>query len=91
MICRLVRELAEDADLQVDVTMACRVLKVCRSGYYEWLGRAPSDRQVADEALIATIAEMHEASRGTYGAPRGCTLSSGSAWGWRAGASGSPG
>jgi putative transposase len=70
MIYRLVRELAEDADLQVDVTVACRVLKVSRSGYYEWLGRAPSARQVADEALSAAIAEVHEASRGVYGAPR---------------------
>jgi hypothetical protein len=31
MIYRLVRELAEDADLQVDVTVACRVLKVSRA------------------------------------------------------------
>jgi putative transposase len=70
MIYRLVRELAEDADRQVDVTVACRVLGVSRSGYYEWLGRAPSARQVADDQLSATIVEVHEASRGTYGAPR---------------------
>jgi putative transposase len=69
-VFRLVRELAEDVDLRVDVTVACRVLKVSRSGYYEWLGRAPSARQAADEALRVTITELHEASRGTYGAPR---------------------
>jgi transposase-like protein len=51
---RLVRELAEDADLRVHVTVACRVLRVSRSGYYEWLGRAPSARQVADKKLTAT-------------------------------------
>ncbi len=70
MIYRLVRELADDPDLRVDVAVACRVLRISRSGYYEWLGRAPSPRQVADEQLTATIAEVHQASRGTYGAPR---------------------
>jgi putative transposase len=70
MIYRLVHELAEDADLRVDVTVACRVLRVSRSGYYEWLGRAPSARQVADEQLSTKITEVHQASRGTYGAPR---------------------
>jgi hypothetical protein len=38
---RLVRELAEDADLPVDVTVACRRLKMSRSDYYERLGRTP--------------------------------------------------
>ncbi|WP_425432380.1 IS3 family transposase [Geodermatophilus amargosae] len=71
MIYRLVRELAEDADLPVDVTVACRVLRVSRSGYYEWRGRAPSARQLADQELSTTIAGIHTASRGTYGAPRG--------------------
>lgn len=70
MIYRLVRELAEDADLRVDVTVACRVLRVSRSGYYEWRDRAPSARQVADEQLSTTITAVHTASRGTYGAPR---------------------
>ena len=41
MIYRLVRELAEDADLRVDVTVARRVLRVSRSALYEWRGRAP--------------------------------------------------
>jgi hypothetical protein len=46
------------------------VLGVSRSGYYEWLGRAPSARAVADERLSSTITAVHAASRGTYGAPR---------------------
>jgi putative transposase len=50
--------------------VACRVLGVSRSGYYEWLGRAPSARVIADEQLTATITAVHAASRGTYGAPR---------------------
>jgi len=50
--------------------VACRVLGVSRSGYYEARGRPPSARAVADEALTATIREVHTMSRGSYGAPR---------------------
>ena len=46
------------------------MLKVSSSGYYEWLTRPPSARQVADEALAATIRQVYHDSRGTYGAPR---------------------
>jgi putative transposase len=67
MIYRLVHELAADG---IDVAVTCRVLRVSRSGFYEWRGRAPSTRAVADEQLIATITEVHAASRGIYGAPR---------------------
>jgi putative transposase len=67
MIYRLVHELAADG---IDVAVACRVLRVSRSGFYEWRGRAPSARQVADEQLTVTITEVHSASRGSYGAPR---------------------
>ena len=40
----LVGELADDPDIHVDVAVACRVLGVSRSGYYDWLGRPPSLR-----------------------------------------------
>jgi len=50
--------------------VACRVLKVSRSGYYDWLKRPPSARTVADAALVETIEQVHYESRGTYGAPR---------------------
>ncbi|WP_442786488.1 IS3 family transposase [Leifsonia sp. AG29] len=50
--------------------MACRKLLVSRSGYYEWARRAPSARQVADQALSGMITRIHYESRGTYGAPR---------------------
>jgi hypothetical protein len=36
---RLVRELAADA---IDVAVACRVLHLSRSGYYEWRAWPPS-------------------------------------------------
>lgn len=46
------------------------MLGISRSGLYEALGRAPSARHVADQALTATITAIHEGSRATYGAPR---------------------
>ena len=48
----------------------CRVLEISRSGYYAWLGRAPSARAKANETLTETIRELHQRSRGIYGAPR---------------------
>ena len=67
MTFRLVQELAAGGVL---VAVACRVLRVSTSGYYEWRGRAPSPRAVADAALTAQIREIHASSRGTYGVPR---------------------
>ncbi|ERG65156.1 hypothetical protein L332_11985 [Agrococcus pavilionensis RW1] len=52
------------------VAVACRVLKVSTSGFYGWRSRCPSPRQVADDALTATIRQVHAGSRGTYGSPR---------------------
>ena len=40
------------------------------SGYYAWRTRQPSARAVADAGLSTTIQHIHQASRGTYGAPR---------------------
>ena len=63
---RLVQELAAGG---ARVAVACRMLGVSASGYYEQRGRAPSPRAV-DEALSLQIREIHAWSRGTYGAPR---------------------
>ena len=48
----------------------CRVLEVSTSGYYAWRGRCPSARASDDERLKHKIKDSHDASRGTYGAPR---------------------
>ena len=50
--------------------MACRVLGVSRSGYYDWLGRPPSARDEANSLLLKHIQDVHADSRGTYGWPR---------------------
>ena len=52
------------------VSAVCRVLKVSKSGFYGWRGRAPSARARADAWLTEKIALIHRDSRGTYGAPR---------------------
>ena len=48
----------------------CRVLEVSTSGYYAWRKRAPSERVLLDMALTERIRDIHDRSRGTYGAPR---------------------
>ncbi|MEJ7705543.1 MAG: IS3 family transposase [Geodermatophilaceae bacterium] len=50
--------------------MACRVLKVSRSGYYGWRDRRASTRDLGDAHLLDTIRGVHAASRASYGAPR---------------------
>jgi transposase InsO family protein len=52
------------------VRRMCRVLAVQRSGYYAWRRRKPSSRAQANQALLALIAQEHQASGNTYGSPR---------------------
>lgn len=49
----------------------CRVLEVAPAGYYAWGKRSSSHaRAIADERLLLNIRVSHQASDGTYGAPR---------------------
>jgi putative transposase len=50
--------------------VACRVLAVSRSGYYDWLGRPASLRHQENELLLKQIEQIHIDSRHTYGSPR---------------------
>ncbi len=52
------------------ISLLCRVLKVSRSGYYDWKGRPPSKRTRENDALTEKIREIHGRSRETYGSPR---------------------
>lgn len=67
MIYPVVGELADEG---VPVRVACRVLRVSPSGFYEWRDRPLSLRDRSDLELTLTIRQIHEASRGTYGSPR---------------------
>ncbi len=64
---RLVHELAAEG---FPVAVTCRVLQVAPSTYYEAIKREPSAREVEDRDLTGLIVEVHDDSRGTYGAPR---------------------
>ena len=48
----------------------CRVLKVCRSGFYQWLHKPLSDRAIEDQRLLVLVRASYAASSGVYGAPR---------------------
>ena len=52
------------------IATMCRVLEVSTSGYYAWRDRPPSEREREDAALTERVGAIHEASFGTYGAPR---------------------
>jgi transposase InsO family protein len=45
-----------------------KVLHVSRSGYYDWLGRAPSARTQANNSLLEKIRAAHTKHRQAYGA-----------------------
>lgn len=45
-----------------------KVLQVSRSGYYAWLGRAPSARTQANNELLGHIRTVHHQHRQAYGA-----------------------
>jgi putative transposase len=50
--------------------VACRVLEVSRSGYYDWCSRPDSSRDQENELLLKHITRIHAESRETYGSPR---------------------
>ena len=61
---------AEKAEQDGNVAMACVLLEVSRSAYYEWSKHIPSARDLSDAELGIKIVDIHTKSRGTYGAPR---------------------
>jgi putative transposase len=52
------------------ISLLCRVLRVSRSGYYDWKDRPPSKRDRENAALTEKIREIHDRSRQIYGYPR---------------------
>ena len=55
-------------DLPVQV--ACRVLGVSESGFYEQRNRLPSERAIRHAMLTDLITQIHTESNGTYGIQR---------------------
>jgi putative transposase len=48
----------------------CRILEVAASGFYAWVHKPLSDREIEDERLLVLIREAYTASGGIYGSPR---------------------
>jgi transposase InsO family protein len=70
VIYSFIAEEEADPSCVWSTTEMCRVLEVSRSGFYDWLGRPPSAREVTDRVLEAEIEAIWECSDRTYGAPR---------------------
>jgi transposase InsO family protein len=48
----------------------CRVLKVSRSGYYDWAKREESERSQQDRILLKEIRKIHQDTKEAYGATK---------------------
>lgn len=55
---------------EFSVARMCRQLDVSRTGYCQWRKREPSERAMANAALDAQVAAIHEGSQRSYGRPR---------------------
>src|SRR5258708_3927152 len=58
------------ADEGYSLKLCCRLLGVAASGYFVWKRRSPSARELRRAWLTNLIADIHHASRGTYGPRR---------------------
>lgn len=52
------------------VRLMCKVLEVSHSGYYDWLSRPESPREIREQKILQDIVKIHKGSRDTYGSPR---------------------
>ena len=52
------------------INLMAKVLNVSRSGFYKWLERKPSKRDLQDAVLKPAIRSAHDLSRATYGPRR---------------------
>ena len=60
----------EKFGLELGVRYLCDWLNVSPSGYYDYLNRGPSDRELEDRELLKKIRQIYEDSQGRYGSPR---------------------
>ena len=55
---------------EYSIILMCQVFCVSRSGYYEWLNRKPSLRELKNNALDSKIISIFSRHKGRYGSPR---------------------
>lgn len=70
VVCTFIAEEQANETSDWTVVEMCRVLEVFRSGYYDWVDRQPSNREVSDRQLAFEIETIWECSGRTYGVPR---------------------
>jgi transposase InsO family protein len=56
--------------VEFTIGQLCALLEVSRSGYYAWLRRKPSRRQLENEQLVVCIQAIHRQNQQRYGSPR---------------------
>lgn len=56
--------------VEIGVKQLCQWCKVSRSGYYDWLKRSPSEREIENSNLKQRIQTIYDESKGRYGSPR---------------------
>ncbi len=55
---------------EFSISLMCRVLRVARAGFYQWLHQPESERAREDRRLLELIRHSYAASHGVYGARR---------------------
>lgn len=55
---------------QRNVKLACDLLKVSRTAFYDWAKHVPPQRACSNAALLEKIKKIHADSKGRYGSPR---------------------
>ena len=53
-----------------NIKKACKILKISRSGYYDYLHRRKSKRSIENEALAEMILDIFKENQGRYGSRR---------------------
>ncbi|MBF6180197.1 IS3 family transposase [Nocardia otitidiscaviarum] len=62
--------IAAMAEEGLSIQIACRVLEVSESGFYDWRSRPPSQRSIRHAWLTDLIREVYQGTRGAYGSRR---------------------
>tara|TARA_R110000751_G_C13720837_1_gene475440 strand:+ start:370 stop:1233 length:864 start_codon:yes stop_codon:yes gene_type:complete len=60
----------KDHQREFPVGKMCKVLKVSRSGFYDWRNNKPSNRDSENRMLLSEIMRIHGRSKASYGSPR---------------------
>lgn len=60
----------KDHRQEFGVERMCKVFKISRSGYYDWLKRKPSKRALETQRLKEQVHTLYRGSKGRYGSPK---------------------